>query len=347
MDDQQQETPDKQAVIYARYSESGTNKDTSLETQIRECERACKYRGWTVVSRHTDKAKSATTEKGRIGFQEAVHQACQLRGTGVLVAYDLSRISRNTINALRLFRKLKDAGVDMFLVSGGCRVDTTDPQWELFWTLLAGMYQYQAAETRKKTVAGLENRRAKGLPTGMAPFGTTAGERKELEWFMWRRHHGWIAADLAAELLFRGYKHRCRKGNAVWWSGTAVANVYSRNDRKEWLEAIDQWRDLPPHAQPGWDEYDTYVNRMIPDVPHMRKRTHPRDGSFIVPRQAVELVLNRHGHLAVDLSIAIKLIRAAVPGDVPKSWRDIACENIPRPLRRRVDTPILETEDAD
>ena len=338
----------KKAVIYARYSESGTNKDTSIETQLRECKKACAFRGWEVAKIYKDKGKSATTEANRPGFERACHEVCTgpLRGAGVLVAYDLSRFARNTLNALKLFRRLKDADADMYLVSGSCRVDTTDPQWELFWTMLAGMYSFQAAEIRKKTKAGVANRRAKGLQVGRDAFGKSGGERAELEWFMWRRANGWKAGPLSAELHFRGIKHACRDGRLVYWTYSAAANVYNRNKASDWEKHIERWRELPPDGQPKLDEYDIYINRCLKRVKDMHKRTHPKKGAFIVPRAAAHLVLDPRGYLAVDPPVASKLIHAAMPKDIPLEWKKKACKDLPVSGFMRVDNPrkVVETE---
>jgi len=313
------------AIIYTRYSPSGSNKDTSLATQEDLCRKACELQGWKVVGVFKDRAKSGRSTKDRQGFQAAVVAALKFKG--ILVAYDLTRISRSTIEGLKLFTQLEEGGAGVYIVSGACRPDTTQPHWKLVMTLLLSLGEYQAELNREKTIAGLKRRAEKGLPLGERPFGDHPGELRELHWLVWRRHNGWSASALAAELKFRGKKHRVRAGYLCWWSASAIGNLFRRLKDEDWLDAVNQWNDSTPEKQPGFDNYDVYVNRMLPEI-DMSTRTHPKDGHFCVPTKVASQVLTTEGKLKMTTPEAAKVIRDALHPDVPEVWRAASWERL-------------------
>ena len=52
------------AVIYARYS-SGSQREESIEGQLRECHAYAKHNGFTVIGEYVDKALTGRTDKRR------------------------------------------------------------------------------------------------------------------------------------------------------------------------------------------------------------------------------------------------------------------------------------------
>ena len=63
------------AVIYARYSSSSQREET-IEVQIRECTKFAEQNGYTVLRCYTDKAISGTTDK-RPDFQQMIKDSKQ------------------------------------------------------------------------------------------------------------------------------------------------------------------------------------------------------------------------------------------------------------------------------
>ena len=323
------------AIIYTRYSPSGSNKDTSLATQEDLCRKACELQGWNVVGVFKDKAKSGRSMSGRVGFSAAMEAALKFKG--ILVAYDLTRISRSTVDGLKLFNRLEEGGAGVYIVSGACRPDTTQPHWKLVMTLLLSLGEYQAELNREKTIAGLKRRAERGLPLGERPFGDMPGEKEELHWLIWRRYNGWSASALAAELRFRGRKHRVRAGYMCWWSASAIGNLYRRfrNEESEWEKTIAGWHKQNPDEQPGFDNYDVYVNRMLPEI-DMSTRTHPKDGHFCVPMRVASQVLTAEGKLKMTLPEAAKVIRDSLHPEIPEIWKIASWERLTGKKDRRI-----------
>ena len=110
----------KRCAIYAR-SRSALEEATSLERQIRKCRQFASRAGWQVNEEHIyrDTAIGSGTEQ-RPGYQQLVAAAVSspLPFTAVLVE-DVTRLSRNLVEILRVYRRLTRHGVALVVVANG------------------------------------------------------------------------------------------------------------------------------------------------------------------------------------------------------------------------------------
>ena len=94
------------AAIYARYS-SENQRASSIEDQVSLCRQEAERRGWTVAREWTDAGVSgAVGEDQRPGFREMM-AAAKRREFDVVVVDDLSRLSRDTSDALVALKTLE------------------------------------------------------------------------------------------------------------------------------------------------------------------------------------------------------------------------------------------------
>ncbi len=84
-----------------------------------------------------------------------------------LVVWDLDRAFRSTIDALLTMEKLLARGINMHIVT--MHLDTTTPEGELFYTILAGFAQYERRILSRRTKEGIEAARRKGIRIGRPP----------------------------------------------------------------------------------------------------------------------------------------------------------------------------------
>jgi site-specific DNA recombinase len=100
------------AVIYARYS-SGLQRDASIEDQIRICRARIKLEGWQYRHAYTDRAISGASAL-RPAYQSLLEDL--RRGQfDVVVSEALDRLSRDQEDVAGLFKRLRFAGVRLFL----------------------------------------------------------------------------------------------------------------------------------------------------------------------------------------------------------------------------------------
>ena len=104
------------AGIYARHS---TDKQgTSSEDQIRRCQEFCRFKGYDVVEVYRDEALSGAHIENRPGINALLIGALDGR-FDVVIAEDLSRISRDQADTANFFKKMIFLGVPVETVSEG------------------------------------------------------------------------------------------------------------------------------------------------------------------------------------------------------------------------------------
>ena len=126
------------AGLYARVSTEDRGQDP--ETQLRPLREYAKRRGFRVVGEYVDKA-SGTTES-RPNYQR-LFEAARKRGLDVVLVWRYDRFARSTralVNALGEFRARGVA-----FISYQENVDTTTPQGELVFGMMANLAQFESA----------------------------------------------------------------------------------------------------------------------------------------------------------------------------------------------------------
>lgn len=154
-------------------------------------------------------------------------------------AYDLSRLHRNTEEALRFFRLAGEHGVTVRMVEGN--IDTSGPTGELVLTVLSAMNAWTSRVTSAKIKASLQRKRDNGDPLGGRPYGdvrtvTTAVNGVE--------HTRTVGTDDDPAAVVEAYRETgsflraakrldaakvpTRNGRSLGWSPSAVRAVVSR-----------------------------------------------------------------------------------------------------------------------
>lgn len=153
--------PQLRAVIYARYS-SDLQSQTSIEDQVRICERLARERGFVVVEVYSDHAISGAS-KFRPGFQ-ALSDAIRLGEADLVVAESIDRISRDQEHLAHFFKILSFAGVPLVTVAEG-------EISELHVGLKGTMSALYLKDLAQKTRRGLEGRVRQGRSAGGISYG--------------------------------------------------------------------------------------------------------------------------------------------------------------------------------
>src|SRR5436305_5563806 len=123
-----------EAVLYGRFSpRPQPDECDSAEKQIERCRAYAAGHGYKVVAEHTDKDLSGSRADNRPGLQLAIAGAC--RRKAVLVVYSLSRLARNTRDAIDLAERLNSAGADLAVIQEN--VNTRSPMGRFIFTLFS------------------------------------------------------------------------------------------------------------------------------------------------------------------------------------------------------------------
>jgi site-specific DNA recombinase len=103
-------------AIYARYS-SDSQREASIEDQVRICRVQAEREGWRVVELFTDYAVSGATTL-RPGYQ-ALQQAMRAGAVDVVLAESLDRLSRGQEHVAGFYKQARFAGVRIITLAEG------------------------------------------------------------------------------------------------------------------------------------------------------------------------------------------------------------------------------------
>jgi hypothetical protein len=108
----------KRCAIYARYS-SDLQSPTSIDDQLQLCRAYADRQGWAIITTFRDAALSGFGVEQRPGYQQLVAAVgATPPGFDTILVEDLSRLTRDTGELLRLYHRLRLKGID----SGGAHV---------------------------------------------------------------------------------------------------------------------------------------------------------------------------------------------------------------------------------
>ena len=164
------------AVIYARYS-TDSQREESIEGQIRECTAYAEKNGFTVVKHYIDRAISAKTDN-RPQFQQMIKDS--ERGIfDVIIVWKLDRFARNRYDSARYKTQLKRNGVKLVSAT---EVISAGPEGIILESVLEGYAEYYSADLSEKVIRGMTENALKGKFSGGAiPFGYTINADRRFE----------------------------------------------------------------------------------------------------------------------------------------------------------------------
>lgn len=148
------------AVIYARYS-SDSQREESIEGQLRECGDYAERIGMTVVGSYIDRALSAKTAD-RPEFQRMIKDSAKGLFEIVLV-WKLDRFSRDRYDSAHYKHILKKNGVKV--VSAKEHI-SDGPEGIILESMLEGYAEFYSAELSEKIHRGQKENALKGKNNG-------------------------------------------------------------------------------------------------------------------------------------------------------------------------------------
>jgi site-specific DNA recombinase len=160
----------RRVAIYARFS-SEKQSETSIDDQVRRCRDFVQREGGSVDPQFvfTDYAASGASLT-RSGFEAMMALTNGAKpAVDVIVAEDLSRVTRDLADGAMLFRRLQFQGVKLLGVADG--VDTSAKHAKLTYTVKNLVADVYLDDLRDKTLRGLEGRHHANLSTGNPPYG--------------------------------------------------------------------------------------------------------------------------------------------------------------------------------
>lgn len=174
-------TPLTCCALYLRQSRDFTGEGLAIERQEGEAQGLIERRAWTVREVLRDNDMSATGKRKRPGFERLL-ELIERREISVVVAWDLTRLTRNARDTLRLLEAGEAAGITLALVRGS-DIDLSTPAGRLTASVLAAVARHEIEQKADRQRAAAAQRADQGRPPlGVRLTGyTAAGEVIEEE----------------------------------------------------------------------------------------------------------------------------------------------------------------------
>ena len=161
----------KRVAIYARVSTDEGKQNP--ETQLRQLRDYAKLRKFKVVEEFVDHATGRSTE--RTNYKRLL-EAVRKRHVDVVLVWRYDRFARSTQALVFALKEFHSLGVDF--ISFQENIDTTTPQGELIFTIMASLAQFESSLIGDRTKAGMARARAEGKRTSRPP--TSEATKKQI-----------------------------------------------------------------------------------------------------------------------------------------------------------------------
>jgi site-specific DNA recombinase len=154
------------AALYARFS-SDLQRATSIEDQYRNCRKRAEAEGWKIVATFADQAMTGS-DASRPQYQ-AMIDAAMRNDFEALIVDDLSRLTRDSVEAERTIRRLEFNGIRIISTSDG--YDSTSKARKVHRGFKGLMNEIFLDDLRERVHRGLSGVAMKHYWTGGRAYG--------------------------------------------------------------------------------------------------------------------------------------------------------------------------------
>ena len=202
---------DMKAIIYLRVStqEQGTS-GLGLEAQELTARDYCRRQGLDVLDVVVEVQSGKTTKKRPLLL--ATLNRCRNGEAGIIVASNVSRLSRNIGDLAKMLDDAERRGYSIAAVDTG--LDTSTPSGKMVFQILGVAAEYERAITSDRTKKALAAKKARGEKVGR----TSTLEAVAVEMIRTYRGEGLSFARIAEEMNARGI--RTGQGGAQWYASS-------------------------------------------------------------------------------------------------------------------------------
>ncbi len=153
----------KRVAIYARVSTVDKGQDP--ETQLIALRDYIEHRGFQIVGEYIDYASG--TREDRPHYR-ALLEAARKRQLDVVLVWRYDRFARSTQALVQALKEFQSLGVDF--ISYQENIDTTTPQGEMIFTVMASLAQFESALISERVKAGMARAKAQGKRISRSPI---------------------------------------------------------------------------------------------------------------------------------------------------------------------------------
>lgn len=153
----------KRVALYARVSTLDKGQDP--ETQLLALREYAARRGWVPVGEYIDYASGTRDDRPQY---QALLAAARKRQIEAVLVWRYDRFARSTQALVHALHEFHTLGIDF--ISYQENIDTTTPQGELIFTVMASLAQFERALISERVKAGMARAKAQGKRISRAPL---------------------------------------------------------------------------------------------------------------------------------------------------------------------------------
>ncbi|MXN67511.1 resolvase [Stappia sp. GBMRC 2046] len=151
-------------AIYARVS---TDKNQTVENQLRDLQEIGERLGWTIVATFIDEGVSGAKGRDqRPGF-DALLKGVARKEFDLIAAWSADRLGRSLRDLIGFLDEIRSRKVDLYLHKQG--LDTSTPSGRMLFQMLSVFSEFEREMIRSRVVAGLRRTAEKGTRLGRPP----------------------------------------------------------------------------------------------------------------------------------------------------------------------------------
>lgn len=153
----------KRVAIYARVSTLDKGQDP--ETQLIALREYAERRGFEIVGEYIDYASGTREDRPKY---RALLEAARKRQLDVVLVWRYDRFARSTQALVQALKEFQSLRVDF--ISYQENIDTTLPQGEMIFTVMASIAQFESALISERVKAGMARAKAQGKQISRFPI---------------------------------------------------------------------------------------------------------------------------------------------------------------------------------
>jgi DNA invertase Pin-like site-specific DNA recombinase len=153
----------KRAALYLRVSKH----DQTIDNQRIELEKVAAAKGWKIVSVFKDEGISGSFGQGVRSQYDAMLKSGVRAQHDVVMAWDVSRLSRSLAELVTTLDELHALGIDLYLHQQA--IDTTTPAGKAMFQMCGVFAEFERGILSERVKAGLNRARSEGKVLGR-PF---------------------------------------------------------------------------------------------------------------------------------------------------------------------------------
>lgn len=150
----------KRAALYLRVSKN----EQTIDNQRLELERVAAARGWKIVSVFKDEGVSGSFGRGVRSQYDAMLKKGVQAQHDVVMAWDVSRLSRSLSDLVQTLEELHACGIDLYLHQQA--IDTTTPAGKAMFQMCGVFAEFERSILSERVKAGLNRAKAQGKVLG-------------------------------------------------------------------------------------------------------------------------------------------------------------------------------------